>query len=641
MRCWARVFVVVLFIAGPAIAAPPPVEAYGHLPGIESIALSPEGDRVAFIGVSGDARRIFVRQIDGPMLMAAPVGEAKVRSLAWVGNDHLLIFSTETATASGDQSEKGEYATLVVANLKTRQLTAPLNDAGFFPGVEGYYGAREIGARWYAFLGLQRIARNEPRQGYSDLYRLGLDGFEALRVAKGSQLGRTWVIGDTGEVVAEEEYESETGKTTVYAGADRAKRLASIRSDSDGLGLEGLGRAPGTVLVSGLHGEGLNPQEVDVATGAAGGFLPPALHGSELLRSNQTHRVIGYQVFGEHPHVVMFDPVLNAKLQRAVKPFSDARAVLLSASDDYDRLIIHTEGDIDSGSYYLVDMKSRRADPLGYDYPPVGSADVGSRRMVPYLAADGTPLEGVLTLPPGKTAKDLPVIVLPHGGPRAHDQVAFDWWAEAFASRGYAVFQPNFRGSTGYGPEMLKAGYGQWGRKMQTDITDGLMALAARGVVDPKRACIVGASYGGYAALAGVTVQTGFYRCAVSVAGVSDLNAMLEWVSSRAGFQQNAASRYWNVAMGATGPNDSALREISPAHLAARADAPVLLIFGKDDTVVPNDQSTSMARALRTFGKPVEVMVMDHEDHWLSREASRTQMLKTADAFVRKYNPPD
>ncbi len=620
-----------------ALAAPP-IEAYGHLPHVESMSLSPDGDRVAFIGVSGDSRKIFVRQLGGPMLMAAPVGESKVRGLAWAGEDHLLILSTETASGSGDDSEKGEYSTLVVANLKTHSLVAPLDNAGFFPGVVGEYGVRQIGDRWYAFLGLQRVRRNEPIQGYPDLYRLDLDSFDAERVSKGAREGRSWVVDDAGKVLAESEYDDQSGVTRLYAGADRGKLLATVKSDSDGVGFEGLGRSANTVLVSGLHGEGEPAEEMNIETGATSAFLPTDPTPVSLIVSE--HHVVGYQVHGETPRTVMFDPGLNAKIKTAIRPFQAQRVSLVDASRSFDRIILHTEGDEDSGTFYLVDLKALKADALGYDYAMIGSADVGRRRMIDYQAKDGMALQGVLTLPPGREPKNLPVIVLPHGGPRARDGVEFDWWAEAFASRGYAVFQPNFRGSTGYGPALLKAGYGQWGRNMQTDITDGLEALVAKGIVDPKRACVMGASYGGYAALASVTVQKGFYRCAVAVAGVSDLNTMLGWVWARAGYQQNAASRYWNLAMGAKGPDDPAMHDISPAQIAARADAPVLLIFGKDDTVVPNEQSREMERALRTAGKPVEMVVMEREDHWLSREVSRTQMLKAADAFIEKYNPP-
>jgi dipeptidyl aminopeptidase/acylaminoacyl peptidase len=230
--------------------------------------------------------------------------------------------------------------------------------------------------------------------------------------------------------------------------------------------------------------------------------------------------------------------------------------------------------------------------------------------------------------------------VLPHGGPEGRDYLGFDWWAQAFASRGYAVFQPNFRGSAGFGKTFRDAGYGEWGRKMQTDVSDGLAELVRRGIVDPKRACIMGASYGGYVALAGVTVQQGLYRCAVSVAGLSDLNAMLFWREQKFG-QVNEVTRSDHLFMGVKSAADGSLKAISPAHLAARSDAPMLLIHGKDDTVVPIDQSLVMKSALQSAGKPVEFVELSAEDHWLSHAPTRTQMLEASLAFVQKYNPPD
>ena len=228
-----------------------------------------------------------------------------------------------------------------------------------------------------------------------------------------------------------------------------------------------------------------------------------------------------------------------------------------------------------------------------------------------------------------------------HGGPEARDYAEFDWWAQAFASRGYAVFQPNFRGSTGYGKAFRDAGHGQWGRRMQTDVSDGVAELARQGVIDPKRACVVGASYGGYVALAGVTIQQGLYRCAVSVGGVSDLNAMLQWDASRAGEDSGEIMRIERQLVGAASDGDSGLYPYSPRRLAARADAPVLLIYGKDDTVVSNEQSLGFARAMRAAGRPVETLELPNEDHWLSREATRVKMLEASVAFVEKYNPPN
>jgi dipeptidyl aminopeptidase/acylaminoacyl peptidase len=229
---------------------------------------------------------------------------------------------------------------------------------------------------------------------------------------------------------------------------------------------------------------------------------------------------------------------------------------------------------------------------------------------------------------------------MPHGGPEDRDYPVFFWWAQAFASRGYAVFQPNFRGSSDYGKSFRDAGFGQWGRKMQTDVSDGLAELARQGIVDPKRACIAGWSYGGYAAQAGVTVQNGFYRCAVSMGGASNLPSMLSYSADSAG-SLTATMRYWRAFMGANSTFGGDVAAISPTDLASRADAPILLIHGKDDTVVPYGQSVGMADALKRAGKPVEFVPLDGADHWLLKEDTRIAMAKASMAFVEKYNPPD
>lgn len=271
-------------------------------------------------------------------------------------------------------------------------------------------------------------------------------------------------------------------------------------------------------------------------------------------------------------------------------------------------------------------------------YPAIGPKRVGEVRFFWYAAADGMQIPAFLTLPTGREAEGLPLVVMPHGGPASRDEPGFDWWAQALAAEGYAVLQPQFRGSTGFGDAHLKAGYDQWGEKMQTDLSDGVRRLAADGVIDPTRVCVVGASYGGYAALAGATLDRGVYRCAVSVSGVSDLKRFLGW-SRKMNGSDSVAVRFWKRFMGAKRLGDASLAQLSPALLADRVEAPVLLIHGKDDTVVPFEQSKFMADALKKAGKPHALVELAGEDHWLSGEETRTAMLRETIGFLQTHNP--
>ena len=239
-------------------------------------------------------------------------------------------------------------------------------------------------------------------------------------------------------------------------------------------------------------------------------------------------------------------------------------------------------------------------------------------------------------------SRGLPVIVMPHGGPAGQSlpDDAESWWREAIASRGYAVFEPNFRGSTGYGRDFERAGWGQWGKLMQTDVSDGLAALAAQGIVDPKRACIVGWSYGGYAALAGATLQSGLYRCAVAGGAVSDLAGMLAYEYDHTGGSRSSAMRYWRASMALKGIDDPAAAAVSPARIANRLQAPLMLIHGHDDTVVPFSQAQEMVDAAHRAGKEVQLVVLPGEDHWLSTGATRTRMLDAMMGFLETNNPP-
>jgi len=201
------------------------------------------------------------------------------------------------------------------------------------------------------------------------------------------------------------------------------------------------------------------------------------------------------------------------------------------------------------------------------------------------------------------------------------------------------MLRPNFRGSS-LGGDFVARGHGQWGRKMQTDLSDGVKHLVQQGLVDPARVCIVGASYGGYAAMQGGVRQGEVYRCAVAVAGVSDLGRMLDWVDRQSPTVETSTLRYWRRFMGVARNDDPALDDLSPARRANHNTAPILLIHGNNDTVVPFEQSQLLADALRRGSRPVTLLALQGEDHWLSRSDTRLQMLRATVDFLRQHNPP-
>jgi dipeptidyl aminopeptidase/acylaminoacyl peptidase len=328
-----------------------------------------------------------------------------------------------------------------------------------------------------------------------------------------------------------------------------------------------------------------------------------------------------------------FDPRREKIAVAFRRSFSGRSAELMDWNQAFDKLLFFTSGSQDAGSWWVVDAAARTANIVAAAYP-LQAADVGSVKTVHYRATDGRELDGVLTLPPAREARNLPLIVLPHGKPSDDDRPVFHWWAQAFASRGYAVFQPNYRGSGSSANAPLSADAGEWGRKVQTDISDGVAALAGTGVIDPRRSCIAGVDHAGYAALAGVTLQQGLYRCAISIGGFADVEGLLTAKIKR-GIVTYVIGKRYERSFG------ERLGGLSPIDRASQADAPILLIHALDDLYVPFSQSSDMAAALTRAGKPVELVRLPGEDHWLSRGETRLAMLKAAVAFVEKHNPPD
>jgi dipeptidyl aminopeptidase/acylaminoacyl peptidase len=638
-----------LGVALSARAAPPPVEVYGRLPAIDFISLSPSGERFALVARDGENRSLFVRRIDGQAEVATKLQPGKVRDLVWGGDRHLFVFGSSTIHPRMPGDAVKEWMSGAQLDLKTHKAFPLLGQSNTYLGAFfGWYGVRDVGERSYAYVGAitqedytPKLVVDEsytPTPIYPRLVRIDLETGKADLVAMPVGGFTEWLLGPSGEVLVRSVVDPRGAAFKLFPGtAGGAPILVSGADQGDfRTNLEGRGRTADKLLLWERSDDNVALKEVSMASGGEGEVLIRGDNTAAGLYDRDTRLLIGLSS-SNGKTIKLFDPALQKKVDAARGAWPGSNSELVSYGRGLDRMIFLTDGPGDAGTYWLVDITKRSAVPIGRVNPDIPAADVGPVKMISYKAADGLAMDGVLTLPPAREAKNLPLVVLPHGGPLAPgDTARFDWWAQAFASRGYAVFQPNYRGTLGRGEAFRKAAYGQFGRKMQTDISDGVDALARQGLVDPRRACIVGGSYGGYAALAGVTIEQGRYRCAVSVAGLGDLSRFQGWVADRHGSDGRAVS-FWRALMGASAGQD--LNEISPQRLAAHADAPILLIHGADDTVVPIEQSEAMERALKAAGKPVEFITMPGEDHWLSREVTRQAMLTAAVAFVEKHNP--
>jgi acetyl esterase/lipase len=629
--------------AGEAAHAPPPLALYGQLPSLQGPVISPSGDRFAYI-LREDHRpsiQVFDLASQKP-LAAASLGDAKVRELRWYDDNRLLIlYSATSYPPFGVFGPRGEWFMLGTWNVATNHMRMiRMRDADHetMDAVTGSMDVRVVKGHPKLFVSGTYLSGNEFFPG---LFEIDLRRDETRLIAEGATLGSEWAVDAQGRITASLDYHvtgSAEGQWDLrLRRGEWLRQAASGKAVYESPYIVGFSYDDKSLLVAFDSPDGWIWKPLRLSDDAWGAPLGAGKMFYDVIRDRLTGQVIGGLENPLSPRQVFFDPALQLRWSAIMGAYSGDRVDLVSYSDDFGKFMIRVFGPQDGYRYVLIDWRTSDSYPLGDIYP--GLSTFATVRPIQYQAADGLPLKGFLTLPPGRPAKDLSLIVMPHGGPAATDDGGFDWWAQALASRGYAVLQVNYRGSDTT-PALLRAGYGEWGRKMQTDLSDGVSYLIARGIAQPKRVCIVGASYGGYAALAGVTLQTGIYRCAVSVAGVADLAAFLHWTSNRMSTSRNEFTRYWDRFLGVTGPDDPRLEAISPIDHVAAVTVPVLLLHGRDDTVVPYAQSQEMAQALQRAGKSVQLVSLPHEDHWLSHSATREQMLEEVVSFLEQHDPP-
>jgi dipeptidyl aminopeptidase/acylaminoacyl peptidase len=344
-----------------------------------------------------------------------------------------------------------------------------------------------------------------------------------------------------------------------------------------------------------------------------------------LIYSNISHDIIGIHHSGSEGGKIFFDKSYSEFQDKLNKALPDSFNSVVSYSSDERKYILFSSSSSSPGAYFFGDKDQKTMDFLLEEYPLLYGKPLSGKKKLTYEARDGLQIEAYLTQAQGGIKQNSPAIILPHGGPMARDYGDFDWLSEFLANRGYTVLQPNFRGSSGYGFAFEMAAIQKYGGAMQDDLQDAANWLVANYPIDKNKICIVGASYGGYAALMAAVKQQETFKCAASFAGMADLELSMRKLMGFTNFK---------VAKKQFGDN---LESISPVNFAQDINIPVLLLHGDKDRVVSVDQSRKMASELKSNDKDVTYIEFENGNHYLEIEAHRLATLKAIEAFLRKH----
>jgi len=610
---------------------------FAALPFVEGMRLSPNGERVAgLFGVKGQrvicAISLFDK--DAKRTCAAVPDKMEAYAIRWVNDDNFLVHVKIQTPVDGDL---WYVSRLVAVNCVTGKLTQLLSDSHGQSADTVIWTARDGSP--YALIGAQDSIYT-GMDFWPAVYRVNVETGQKTRILSGQNNIMGWVADSTGQIRLGYGHDDDKRRDNLlYRGeqggafhildrADQRKRETT---------LEPMGFIPGTSHALLVHDDdhgnnALFESDLEPVKDVKALYTAPEKSWiDQVILGDDELTPLGVDLRGTVQKRVWIDPDLT-KIQAALDTsVGDRRARIISFSRDRQRMLVLIDQPDTPGSLYFYDINGGSMHRIAFMNDRLTNTRLSPVRMVTYHARDGLAIEAVVTTPRAAAPKKLPVIIMPHGGPWAHDTLDYDYWAQFLAERGYLVIQPNFRGSTGYGEAFERKGEGQLGLAMQDDLNDALAWAVDQGLADPKRACIVGASYGGYAAMWGAARDPDLWRCAISIAGVSSLRREVNDMGYNS-LNANANTDGWSRMT----PDFAA---VSPINAVSRIKIPLLLVHGKVDVTVAIRQSTAMAARMRAAGKPVEFVEVPLADHYFTREADRLTLLEAIGTFLDKNNP--
>lgn len=628
-------------LSAPALAETPAeiAELFGRADAIGNPQLSPDGTHLAI--ECSPALKLTICVFDlangGDAIVVPTLADTRLTGHYWANNDTLILdvdIFDNLQVSSGREDYTFERA--VAFNLTTQKPVMLMRDN------RGWLDTNDLAA----------VTPADPDSVLFSLVHIstGTGGVAYAVVKVNLKTGKSRTVEDKtgdvvqavhlpdGTIVAEVRYRYERTRTSTLKLTAGGKTLFERTNlDFNPLSVWGLDTS-GKNLIGFLdEGEPYGLFRMSLADGSLtpiddrGGLVRPVIDA-------RLQTVVGFEYPDDLTVQTMDDPQLKSQVEAIASAFPDASVTAESWTDDRSQSVVKVESSGKPADFYLFEPDKGALSPVGNVAPHLDGRALGTVERVQYTARDGLVIPAYLTLPPGKTRADgpFPLVLLPHGGPESRDTLSFDWWTQAIAASGYAVLQPQFRGSAGFGVEFRDAGYGEFGDKMVLDVADGAAWAVAEGISRPGEACIVGASYGGYSALMLPLQESGAVKCAVAVNPVTNPFGMAGEASSKT-FYANYIERY----LGVNRFSEAADRKrITPVSRVREYNLPLMVIASREDSTVPYEQSEGFRSAALGVAN-VEFVPVDGEDHYLRSSRGRYDVLLNSLGFLARNLPPN
>ncbi len=603
-------------------------------PEIAGAQLSPDGKFIAFLRPHKETLNIWVKRAEEPFSRARPLTDSTtrpIRNFFWTRDGRFVLYVQDQG---GDEN----------FNLYAVDPTAAPDSGRDVPAARDLTGVKGARAQIYAVPrdkpDVACIGLNDRDPAWHDAYQLNLTTGERTLIRENREQISGWFFDEAGDLRLALRIAPNGDTEALRADADRLVKVyacsvfesaAPIRMHPDGQ----------RVYLATNRG-----RETDLTRLV---LFDPATGKEELVESDPLGRadfgsasfsdvkndLIATVYVDERTRIYWRDKAYERDYRWLQKRLPGREIAFSSGTRDEQTWLVTAISDTEPGETYLFDRRAKRLTLQYRLYDKLDRRHLAPMQAIRYPSSDGLEIPAYLTLPKGAPAKNLPLMVVPHGGPWARDVWGYNRQAQFLANRGYAVLQPNFRGSTGYGKRFLNAGNGQWGDLMQDDLTWGVRHLVAEGIADPQRVGIMGGSYGGYATLAGVAFTPKLYAAAIAIVAPSSLITLLDTIPP----YWEAARRLFHTRMGDPNkPEDRArLERQSPLNAADRIETPLMIVQGANDPRVKKSEADQIVAALRDRGFPVEYLCAPDEGHGFARPVNNLALYAAAERFLATY----